>query len=136
MGNGPETTHVCHQPGAEKSCRGRQACLYVRNAHVGVEMGQPVGLHYHYGTLGQLEQGVEFAEAYLRHLGKGRRGNPSLSKWPFKEGETVRLFILAGHRNMEGEWAFVQDLESDDGARDWRRPLSQVAFTHPWGGVW
>ena len=53
----------------------------------------------------------------------------------FQEGETVRLFILAGHRNM-GEWAFVQDLESDDGARDWRRPLSQVAFNTLGGGVW
>ena len=123
--------------GQKKAAAVDKHAFYVRNAHVGVEMGQPVGLHYHYGTLGQLEQGVEFAEAYLRHLGKGRKGNPSLSKWPYKEGQTVRLFILAGHRNMEGEWAFVQDLESDDGARDWRRPISEVAFKYTLGGgVW
>ena len=32
MGNGLETTHVCHQPGAEKAAGDKHA-LYVRNAH-------------------------------------------------------------------------------------------------------
>ncbi|MFT6619338.1 MAG: hypothetical protein ACJASX_002237, partial [Limisphaerales bacterium] len=30
---------------------------YIRTSHVGVEIGRGVGLHYHYGTLGQLEHG-------------------------------------------------------------------------------
>ena len=39
---------------------------YVPTSHVGVEIGNPVGLHYHYGTLGQLEHGENYADAYLR----------------------------------------------------------------------
>ena len=31
-----------------------------------VEIGGDAGLHYHYGTLGQLEHGVNYADAYLR----------------------------------------------------------------------
>ena len=72
-------------------------------------MGQPVGLHYHYGTLGQLEQGVEFAEAYLRHLGKVEKGTLRSQSGLTKR---VKRFVFSsmGHRNMEGEWAFVPDL--------------------------
>ena len=36
----------------------------------GVEIGGGTGLHYHYGTLGQLEHGVNYADAYLRTIGK------------------------------------------------------------------
>jgi hypothetical protein len=96
---------------------------YIPTSHIGVEIGNPVGLHYHYGTLGQLEHGVNYADAYLRDVAKN---------WPeelnfvggLSEEEYVRkmmmmavdpagkvkLFILAGHRNMEGERAFTQQL--------------------------
>ena len=43
---------------------------YVPTSHVGVEIGQPVGLHYHYGTLGQLQHGLNYAAAYLRTIDK------------------------------------------------------------------
>jgi len=33
-----------------------------------------------------------------------------LNRWPYPAGSAVKLFVLAGHRNMEGERAFVQDL--------------------------
>jgi hypothetical protein len=90
---------------------------YVRTSHVGVEIGNPVGLHYHYGTLGQLEHGVNYAEAYLRTIGKPRTVERPLENWPFAKGSTVKLFILAGHRNMEGERAFIQELPAlEDGA--------------------
>jgi hypothetical protein len=84
---------------------------YIPTSHVGVEIGRNVGLHYHYGTLGQLEHGVNYADAYLRTIGKGRKDPRPLKKWPYKKGGKVRLFILAGHRNMEGERAFVQELK-------------------------
>ncbi len=83
---------------------------YVPTSHVGVEIGRPVGLHYHYGTLGQLEHGVNYADAYLRSVGVDRDNPRPLSKWPYRDGAKVRLFVLAGHRNMEGERAFVQDI--------------------------
>jgi hypothetical protein len=44
---------------------------YIPTAHIGVEIGNPVGLHYHYGTLGQLEHGVNYADAYLKTLAPG-----------------------------------------------------------------
>jgi Fic family protein len=42
---------------------------YVPTNHDAVEIGGEAGLHYHYGTLGQLEHGVNHADAYLRTLG-------------------------------------------------------------------
>ncbi len=83
---------------------------YVPTSHVGVEIGSGVGLHYHYGTLGQLEHGVSYANAYLRTLGRQQEPAPRLAIWPYEEATKVRLYVLAGHRNMEGERAFAQDL--------------------------
>ena len=77
---------------------------------MGVEIGGGVGLHYHNGTLGQLEHGANYAEAYLRNIGLAQPPARSLNPWPYKAKSKVKLFVLAGHRNMEGERAFVQDL--------------------------
>ena len=86
---------------------------YIPTSHVGVEIGSGVGLHYHYGTLGQLQHGVNYADSYLRTIGsselKSLRG---FRQWPYSKGSSVKLFVLAGHRNMEGERAFVQQLEA------------------------
>jgi len=87
---------------------------YVPNAHVGVEIGGGVGLHYHYGTLGQLEHGECYADAYLRNVDALPAAARPLSKWPYERGAPVDLFVLAGHRNMEGERAFVQELRDVD----------------------
>ncbi len=85
---------------------------FVPTSHVGVEIGGGVGLHYHYGTLGQLEHGVNHAHAYLRNVGVELDTPRRLKKWPYEAGSKVKLFVLAGHRNMEGERAFVQDLKA------------------------
>ena len=87
---------------------------YISTSHVGVEIGGGVGLHYHYGTLGQLEHGVNYADAYLRTIGKSKQIARPLKKWPYKKGSKIKLFVLAGHRNMEGERAFTQELKSLD----------------------
>ena len=107
---------------------------YVRTSHVGVEIGEPVGLHYHYGTLGQLEHGVEYARAYLESLGRGDRTVRPLSSWPYAEGATVDLYVLAGHRNMEGEVAFVQQLDAVKGGRELRKHRGAVAYRYSTGG--
>ncbi len=86
---------------------------YVPTSHVGVEIGGGVGLHYHYGTLGQLEHGENYADAYLRTIGKEKVVKRELKKWPSKKGSKVTLFVMAGHRNMEGERAFIQELPND-----------------------
>ena len=83
--------------------------IYVATSHIGVEIGEPVGLHYHYGTLGQLQHGANYADAYLRSIGREHTTVRPLRGWPYKKNAKVNLFILAGHRNMEGERAFVQN---------------------------
>ena len=108
---------------------------YVPTSHVGVEIGNPVGLHYHYGTLGQLEHGVNYADAYLKHIGLEKLTEPNsnhseFEKWPYEKGSKVKLFVLAGHRNMEGERAYVQELAKIDSAKHLLKPMNDVAFRY------
>ncbi|MSR48032.1 MAG: hypothetical protein EXS13_13400, partial [Planctomycetes bacterium] len=56
---------------------------YIPTSHVGVEIGGGAGLHYHYGTLGQLEHGVNYADAYLRAIGKAKPVARPLQSWPY-----------------------------------------------------
>ncbi|MCR9246918.1 MAG: sialate O-acetylesterase [bacterium] len=102
---------------------------YVETAHVGVEIGGGVGLHYHYGTLGQLEHGENYATAYLRNTGELPVRERPLKAWPYARDSKVRLFVLAGHRNMEGERAFVQELKP----RSLRRDDHTIAFRYSLG---
>ena len=106
---------------------------YVPTSHVGVEIGHPVGLHYHYGTLGQLQHGDNYAAAYLRSLGQAQAPVRPLKRWPYKKGSEVNLFILAGHRNMEGERAFVQDA-AKLGQADLLKDNPGIAFKYNLGG--
>jgi len=105
--------------------------LFVPTSHVGVEIGDGVGLHYHYGTLGQLEHGVNHAEAYLRAIGKLPEPKRALARWPYVKGATVKLFVLAGHRNMEGERAFVEQLKPKSPLR---AENPRIAFKYSLGG--
>ena len=107
---------------------------YVPTSHVGVEIGGGVGLHYHYGTLGQLEHGVNYADAYLRTIGLTVKKSRSLKNWPYKKGSRVKLFVLAGHRNMEGERAFVQELESLKSKSALLKDNPKVAYKYDVGG--
>lgn len=105
---------------------------YVRTSHDGVEIGGGAGLHYHYGTLGQLEHGVNYADAYLSSLGVSKKEPRSLKRWPYAKASKVQLFVMAGHRNMEGETAFVQQLK---GFRDDLLLENQsIAFKYSIGG--
>lgn len=107
---------------------------YVPTSHVGVEIGGGVGLHYHYGTLGQLEHGINYADAYLRNIGALRETPRPLKSWPYAKGSTVKLFVLAGHRNMEGERAFVQQLQQLDGYSELLNDNPSVAYKYSLGG--
>ena len=105
---------------------------YVPTSHVGVEIGSGVGLHYHYGTLGQLEHGVNYAKAYLRSIGKEKEESAKLSNWPYPKGSKVKLFVFAGHRNMEGERSFIQDLVGPDAGL--LKPMPSVAYKYNLAG--
>jgi hypothetical protein len=108
--------------------------VYVPTSHVGVEIGGGVGLHYHYGTLGQLEHGVNYANAYLETIGQRPSQTRPLKTWPYKAGAKVKLFVLAGHRNMEGERAFVQELKALRGKSFLLRDNPRIAFRYSIGG--
>ena len=107
---------------------------YVPTSHVGVEVGGGVGLHYHYGTLGQLEHGVNYANAYLETIGQRLAEPRALKVWPYKAGDKVKLFVLAGHRNMEGERAFVQDLKTLRGKSSLLKDNPRIAYRYSIGG--
>jgi hypothetical protein len=107
---------------------------YVPTSHVGVEIGGGVGLHYHYGTLGQLEHGINHADAYLATVGLADEPSPPLAHWPFREGEKVQLFVLAGHRNMEGERAFVAQLGDVRNGRALAKDDADIPFRYSLGG--
>ena len=106
---------------------------YIPTSHVAVEIGNPVGLHYHYGTLGQLEHGENYADAYLKTIGKPQENPRSLVSWPYANGSRVWLFVLAGHRNMEGERAFIQDLKGTD-HESLLADRNDIAFRYSIGG--
>ena len=107
---------------------------YVPTSHVGVEIGGGVGLHYHYGTLGQLEHGVNYADAYRRNIGKAQKVERPLKTWPYAKGSKVKLFVLAGHRNMEGERAFVHDLSSLERQIELETNDPAIAYKYNIGG--
>jgi hypothetical protein len=107
---------------------------YIPTSHDAVEIGGEAGLHYHYGTLGQLEHGVNYAEAYLRTIGKTTISERKLQTWPYTKGSPVKLFVLAGHRNMEGERAFAQELKTLKGHESLATDKPQIAFKYSLGG--
>lgn len=107
---------------------------YVPTSHVGVEIGGGVGLHYHYGTLGQLEHGINYADAYLANIGKGTTNNRPLKEWPYPKQAKIKLFVLAGHRNMEGERAFAQELDQVAGGHSLKNDDHSIAYKYSIGG--
>lgn len=107
---------------------------YIPTSHDAVEIGGGEGLHYHYGTLGQLEHGVNYADAYLRTIGKKPGATRPLKIWPYAKGSPVKLFILAGHRNMEGERAFTQDLKALKGRETLAVNNDRIAYKYNIGG--
>lgn len=107
---------------------------YVPTSHIGAEIGNPVGLHYHYGTLGQLEHGENYAQAYLKNIGFTPTESKSLKKLPYSAKKPIKLFILAGHRNMEGERAFNSELSQIAGGEALLEPQSKIAYRYSLGG--
>ncbi|MDA1040014.1 MAG: hypothetical protein O3A37_06980 [Planctomycetota bacterium] len=107
---------------------------YIPTSHDAVEIGDGGGLHYHYGTLGQLEHGANYADAYLRTIGKKTETKRPLAAWPYEKGGSVKLFVLAGHRNMEGERAFTQELKTLSGHESLAADNPKIAFKYSIGG--
>jgi hypothetical protein len=109
---------------------------WVPTSHLAFEVmgsGQP---HYHFGTQGQLQMGREFATAYLDSIGvaqaPARIGFPT--GLPLSKTRRVRLFALAGQRNMEGEDAFVSQIPTVPGFESLVNPQGGIPFRYSVGG--
>ena len=109
---------------------------WVPTSHLAFEVmgsGQP---HYHFGTQGQLQMGEAFAAAYLNAIGKPRPGKDSSFKvgLPLAKKSPVRLFILAGQRNMEGEDSFVSEIPQQLGFESLANPQNEILYRYSLGG--
>lgn len=113
---------------------------WVPTSHLAFEVmgsGQP---HYHFGTQGQLQMGEAFADAYLRDIGTplpsaagdSKTGLP-LQSGPSQSGH-VRLFVLAGQRNMEGEDSFVSEIAGQPNYEALAVEQPDVSFRYSLGG--
>lgn len=109
---------------------------WVPTSHLAFEVmgsGQP---HYHFGTQGQLQMGEAFAAAYLREIGMlptttDRRFKNEL---PIAKSARVKLFVLAGQRNMEGEDSFASEIAQQPGYESLAKEQRDVLFRYSLGG--
>jgi hypothetical protein len=95
--------------------------------------GQP---HYHFGTQGQLQMGEAFANAYLRDIGQplesaDRRFKNAL---PIPKSARVRMFVLAGQRNTEGEDSYLAALPGIQGFESMGKDQDRVLYRYSLGG--
>lgn len=108
---------------------------WVPTSHLAFEVmgsGQP---HYHYGTQGQLQMGEAFATAYLREIGKlPPVADRRFKTLPIVKPARVRLFVLAGERNMEGEDSFVSEIAAQPGYERLAQDQTDVLFRYSLGG--
>ena len=54
--------------------------------------------------------------------------------WPYEKGSVVKLFVLAGHRNMEGERAFTQELQALGGQESLANDNAKITYKYSIGG--
>jgi len=109
---------------------------WVPTSHLAFEVmdsGQP---HYHFGTQGQLQLGESFAASYLRAIGKlpQKTSQGFEDGLPVASGARVRLFVLAGQRNMEGENSFVSEIAQNRGFEELAKSQKQILFRYSLGG--
>ncbi len=88
--------------------------FFVPTSHLAFKVGRPIGLHYHFGTLGQLQHGEAYARAWFGEAG------PNNAKLKMPSARKVKLFVLGGQRNMEGEEAWLADIADSPLARPQR----------------
>ena len=152
MGNGFAATDVRNQWDSALSRRS----IRWRNTYdgrTGVEIGHPVGLHYHYGTLGQLQHGDNYAAAYL-HRGQAQAPRATAEALAVQKGaRSTCSSSPASHRGRTGiragraklgqadllkdnpGIAFKYNLGGGYRKSDGREPLGQAGLRHIWAGA-
>lgn len=110
---------------------------FVPTSHLAfkVDKGCPCP-HYHFGTEGQLQLGEAYAAAYLSTVGidPTHVSRPFCCGFPAKPGDTVRVFVLAGQRSMEGEGAYVAEIDTYPAFAGLGQPQEGVLYRYRLGG--
>jgi hypothetical protein len=109
---------------------------WVPTRHLSFEVmgsGQP---HFHFGTLGQLQMGEAFADAVLSDAVPASVPRPAAPKAKINvpKGEVLKIFILAGQRDMEGEESFLAELAGRPESRSLLAPRPGMLFRYSLGG--
>lgn len=109
---------------------------WVPTSHLAFEVmgsGQP---HYHFGTQGQLQMGEAFIAAYLGSIGRApvTKERAFKNRLPLARQSRVRLFVLAGQRNVEGEDSFVSEISQAAGFESLVQAQENVLFRYSLGG--
>lgn len=80
--------------------------------------------------------GEAFAAAYLKEVGQPLAVPKRTFKdrLPIAKGARVRLFVLAGQRNMEGEDSFASEIPQAAEFAPLARPQNEVLFRYSLGG--
>lgn len=109
---------------------------WVPTSHLAFEVmdsGQP---HYHFATQGQLQMGEAFAAAYLDAIAKplAVKDRSYKNGLPFAKKARVRLFVLAGQRNMEGEDSFAAQIPQMPGFESLVNDQNDVIYRYCLGG--
>jgi hypothetical protein len=109
---------------------------WVPTSHLAFEVmgsGQP---HYHFGTQGQLQMGEAFAAAYLKEIGQWPApvDRSFQNGLPIEKKGRVRLFVLAGQRNMEGEDSYFSEIPAAPGFESLINDQDRVLYRYSLGG--
>jgi hypothetical protein len=108
---------------------------FVPTSHVGFKIGRGVGLHYHFGTLGQLQHGEAYVDHYRTAIGKPlKTKDRTFVKATLPKGKKVKLFILGGQRNMEGEEAYVSQIAAFSKYKALAGDQKDVLYQYSLGG--
>lgn len=108
---------------------------FVPTSHLAFKVGRPLGLHYHFGTLGQLQHGEEYVKHYLAMKGSPiEQKDRSFAKSSLPKGKTVKLYVLGGQRNMEGERAYVSQIASYPKFQNLAKDQTDVLYQYSLGG--
>ena len=116
--------------GQKAACNRDPRVHYIPNNHNAMTVNPNSGLHYHFGTLGQLGHGMSYADAYLNSIKARTVTTTSYRDWPEPASKPLKLYVLAGHRNMEGERSFIEDLAD----RSLCEPIPSIPFRYSIGG--
>ena len=108
--------------------------FFVPTSHHSFKVGNPFGLHYHFGSLGQLEHGVAYARHFLRETGVELKSTEPPAPKTMPRAGKVKLFILGGQRNMEGEEAWLADLKEESKGSPLLEP-QKALFQYSLGNV-